>query len=88
MAYMLVGYDRRETWETVLYRFHQMTKRGIRPYPMVYGERKRSLPTGGGYPGRVGHLTLADFQRWAIRKAYTIVPFEDYDRRIKGHLRV
>jgi hypothetical protein len=87
MAYMLVGYDRRETWETVLYRFHQMAKRGIRPYPMVYGERKRGLPVGG-YASRVGHLTLADFQRWAIRKAYTIVPFEDYDRRIKGHLRV
>jgi len=35
LAYMLVGYDRRETWERVLYRFRRMTERGIRPFPMI-----------------------------------------------------
>ena len=35
LAYMLVGYDRRETWERVLYRFHRSGDRlpiaGISP---------------------------------------------------------
>src|SRR5262249_35003309 len=35
-AYMLVGYDPRETWERVLYRFNRMVARGVRPYPMPY----------------------------------------------------
>jgi hypothetical protein len=51
MAYMLVGYDKRETWERLFYRLNRMVARGIRPYPMVYGERRRSLPLGG-YNGR------------------------------------
>ena len=74
-VYMLIGYDRRETWERVLYRFDRMTERGIKPYPMVYGERTRRLepehPT-------LGHRTLADFQRWAIRRYYTVVPFAGF----------
>lgn len=32
---MLVGYDRRETWERVLYRFNRMAALGIRPYPAL-----------------------------------------------------
>ncbi len=79
MVYMLVGYDPRETWERVLYRFNRMVEREIRPYPMVYGERERTLPLGG-HNGRIGQRTLAEFQRWAIRKTYTHVPFEQYDR--------
>ena len=67
MAYMLVGYDKRETWERVLYRFDKMVERGVRPYPMVYGERERTLPTGNG---RLEHRTLAEFQRWAVRRYY------------------
>lgn len=47
MVYMLVGYDKRETWERVMYRFNKMTARKIRPYPMVYGDRTRTLPMGG-----------------------------------------
>ena len=35
LVYMLIGFDRRETWERVLYRFRKMTARGIRPFPMV-----------------------------------------------------
>lgn len=83
LVYMLVGYDKRETWERVLYRFGKMTARGIRPYPMVFGDRARGLPLGG-HNGRIGHRTLSEFQRWAIRKAYTFVPFEDYDVNAKG----
>lgn len=83
LVYMLVGYDKRETWERVLYRFNRMVAREIRPYPMVYGDRDRTLPLGGCNQ-RVGRKTLAEFQRWAIRKAYTFVPFENYDVSAKG----
>src|SRR5215831_1419248 len=83
MVYMLVGYDKRETWERVLYRFRKMTQRGIRPYPMIYGDRERRLPLGGCNE-RIEKRTLAEFQRWAIRKAYTFVPFEAYDVNAKG----
>lgn len=84
MAYMLIGYDRRETWERVFYRFNKMVARGIRPYPMVYGERHRTLPLGG-INRRIGHRTLAEFQRWVIRKAAAAkIPFEDYDVNARG----
>jgi hypothetical protein len=79
MVYMLVGYDKRETWERVLYRFKRMTDIGIRPYPMIYErDRVRGLPLGNA-PSRLEYKRLADFQRWAIRKIYTVLPFEDYD---------
>jgi len=78
MVYMLIGYDRKETWERVLYRFHRMVERGIRPYPMVYGDRTRGLPLGGA-SARLARRSLGDLQRWAIRKYYTVIPFEDYD---------
>jgi hypothetical protein len=83
LVYMLIGYDKRETWERVMYRFQKMTARGIRPYPMVYGDRNRGLPLGG-HNGRLERRTLSEFQRWAIRKAYTFIPFEDYDVNAKG----
>lgn len=84
LVYMLVGYDKRETWERVLYRFQKMTARGIRPYPMVYGDRNRGLPLGGCNQ-RVAHRTLSEFQRWVIRRAYTFIPFELYDVNARGH---
>jgi hypothetical protein len=77
MAYMLVGYDRRETWERVLYRFHRMADWGIRPFPMVY-DRSRVLAPGnveGDFSGK----TLTQFQRWAVRRLYTVIPFAEYE---------
>ena len=68
----------------MFHRFNRMTARGIRPYPMVFGDRHRTLPLGG-HNARIGHRTLSEFQRWAIRKAYTFVPFEEYDVNAKGH---
>ena len=62
-----------------------MVARGIRPYPMVYGDRHRTLPLGG-CNDRIEERTLSEFQRWVIRKAYTFVPFENYDVNAKGHL--
>lgn len=83
LAYMLVGYDKRETWERLLYRFEKMVARGIRPYPMVYGDRNRTLPLGGSNR-RIAHRTLSEFQRWVIRKSYNFIPFEDYDVNARG----
>lgn len=85
MAYMLVGYDKRETWARVLYRFNRMVALGIRPYPMVFDpiHAHRTIPVGDTN-ARLADRTLAEFQRWAIRKAYTFVPFEAYDVNAKG----
>lgn len=85
LVYMLVGYDERETWERVMYRFEKMTALGIRPYPMVYRDKMKRLPLGGCNL-RIGHRTLGEFQRWVIRKAYTFVPFENYDVNAKGRM--
>lgn len=78
MVYMLIGYDKRETWERVFYRLDKMVARGVRPYPMVYGDRGRTLPLGGADP-RLERRTLGEFQRWVIRKLYQFVPFAAYD---------
>jgi len=83
LVYMLVGYDKKETWERLFYRFNKMAEREIRPYPMVYGDRDRRLPLGGCNM-RIEQRTLSEFQRWAIRKAYTFIPFEFYDVNAKG----
>lgn len=78
MAYMLVGFDPRETWARVMYRLDRMKERGIRPYPMIYGDRWRTLPAGG-YNGRVAHKPLWQFQKWVIRRRYHLERFEDFD---------
>ena len=82
MAYMLVGFDKKETWERLFYRFRRMVEIGIRPYPMIFGEKKRGLPDGGSnisYAGR----TLGEFQRWVVTGLYRAVDFRDYDVSIK-----
>jgi hypothetical protein len=84
LVYMLVGYDKRETWERVFYRFNKMTALNIRPYPMIYGDRNRGLPTGSSNR-RLERRTLGEFQRWAVRRAYGVVSFEDYDVNAKGY---
>jgi len=72
MVYMLVGYDKRETWERVLYRFHKMAERGINPYPMPYGGRDKRLPSEDP---RLAKRDLGDLQSWAVRRAYQTYPF-------------
>ena len=44
---------------------------------MVFGDRKRGLPLGDANH-RLAPRTLGEFQRWAIRRLYSVVPFEDY----------
>lgn len=67
MAYMLIGFAPDETWERILYRFDRMVERGIKPYPMVYGDRP----------------DLKRFQRWAVTGLYRAVPWKDYSASIK-----
>lgn len=83
LVYMLIGYDKRETWDRVLYRFNKMAALGIRPFPMVYGDRHRTLPNGSTN-ARLEGKTLGEFQRWANRRLYTVVPFEDYNAGVHG----
>jgi hypothetical protein len=69
LVYMLVGYRQSETWDEIMHRFTRMVERGIRPYPMVYNNADPDLKR---------------FQRWAIRKYYTFIPFAEYNVNAKG----
>lgn len=73
MAFMLVGFDKRETWDRILHRFRRMVERGIRPYPMVFDQ---------------GRKDLKRFQRWAVTGLYRAVPWEDYDAAAKPRPKV
>jgi hypothetical protein len=64
MAFMLVGFDKKETWERIHHRFQRMVARGIRPYPMPFDQKRRDLK---------------QFQRWAVTGLYRAIPFEQYD---------
>jgi hypothetical protein len=68
MAFMLVGFDKRETPERMFHRFNRMVARGIRPYPMVYDRTRRDLKA---------------FARWVITGLYRAIPFDQYDVSIK-----
>ncbi len=63
-VYMLVGYDPRESWETVFYRFAELVALGCDPYPMVFD--------------RAARPDLCAFQRWALRHLYRNVPWPAY----------
>lgn len=74
-SYMLVGHDPEETWERIWHRFNRMVERGIRPYPMVHDDCRASDPDHW--------RRLKQFQRWVLRGAYKVAPFEDYDPSFK-----
>lgn len=62
-VYMLVGYDPRETWETIFYRFNELVALGAEPYPMVFDRARADLRA---------------FQRYAVRWLYKKIPFPEY----------
>ncbi len=64
MVYMLVGYRPNETMEDILYRFNMLVEAGCKPYPMPYERSKRP--------------DLMRFQRWAIRRYYEFIPWEEF----------
>lgn len=74
MAYMLVGFDKRETWDRIWHRFSRMVERGIEPYPMVFDCRATD-------PSR--YRELKRLQRWTVTGLYRAVPFKDYDANKK-----
>jgi hypothetical protein len=63
MAYMLIGFDKRETWEAIWHRFNRMVERGIKPFPMVFDRTRKDLTA---------------FQRWVNLGLYRIIPWADY----------
>jgi hypothetical protein len=64
-AYMLIGYDRRETWERIWYRFNKMIDLGVFPYPMVYDPLQQ-------------RKDLKRFQTYVVRRYYKIYSWEEY----------
>ncbi len=64
MAFMLVGFDKRETWDRIHHRFNRMVARGVMPYPMPFDQARKDLKR---------------FQRWAVTSLYRSVPFEEYN---------
>lgn len=90
LAYMLIGYDKRETWERLLYRFERMRKRGIKPYPMLYDpavNKYKQMQAGDASCNELVRrkMTLGDFQRWAIGRYYQVCKFVDYKAK-KSHV--
>lgn len=82
LVYMLIGYDKRETWERVLYRFNRMVEREIRPFPMIYGDRFRRLPLGGCNK-RIEHKPLWEFQKFVVRRYYELMTFDQFQNSSK-----
>lgn len=92
LVYMLVGYDKRETWERLFYRFKRMADLYIRVYPMVYCNRipekgplqeavvmNRYRVVGDPAARSFERKTLSQFQRYVIKRYYTVCPFEDFE---------
>ena len=65
MALMLIGYDKKETWERIWYRFNKIVDRGVLPYPMVYDplQQRRDLKL---------------FQRYAVRRYYKHKTYDEF----------
>jgi hypothetical protein len=68
LAYMLIGYDKRETMEDILWRFDRMRERNIFVFPMVFDRSRKDL---------------RDFARWAIRGIHNVCSFEEYRSGIR-----
>lgn len=56
-VYMLIGYDPKETWGRLLYRFERISRMGMFAYPMNY-DRTR--------------IVLTRFQKWAVRRYFQV----------------
>lgn len=70
MSYMLIGFDKKETWERIFHRFDRMRERGVLPFVMVFDPTRKDLKR---------------FQRWSNTGLYRIVPnFADYDASAKS----
>ena len=52
-----------ETWDRIFHRFNRMVEMEIRPYPMVFDNKRKDLKA---------------FQRWVVTGLYRAVKWEDY----------
>jgi hypothetical protein len=68
-AYMLVGYDKAETWDRIWHRFDRMVEREIEPYPMVFDKARKDL---------------VSWQRWVVTGLYRVIPYDEYVRSTKS----
>lgn len=66
LVYMLIGYDKEETWERIFYRFERLVNVGVLPYPMVYNNEDKSLK---------------EFQRWVVRRYYQFIPWNEFTKK-------
>lgn len=64
VVYMLVGFWEGESINDVINRFNQITELGAFAYPMVFDEKNKQLKK---------------FQRWAIRRYFTFIKWEDFN---------
>lgn len=71
MAYMLVNFDPRETWERRWYRFGKMVDRGIRPFVMVFN--KATAPAD-----------IVCWQRWVNMGLYRTIQWGEFRRETKS----
>jgi hypothetical protein len=70
MVYMLIGYKPGETMEEILYRYQRLKYEGCLPYPMVYNNLDKNLKR---------------FQRWVIRRYDQIIPWQEFNTRLRQH---
>lgn len=63
-VYMLVGYDKRESWESIFYRHEELRALGCDPFPMVFN--------------RAARQDLCAFARWLLRHLYRKTPWPAY----------
>lgn len=70
-AYMLVGFDKAETWERIFYRLNTIQAAGMSAYPMVYAQERRDLKR---------------FQRWVVNRYQKVVPWKDFKNGKSGKL--
>jgi hypothetical protein len=70
MVYMLVGYDPRETWEKIFYRYERMMERGVRPYPMPFHKLR--------FTNQAHYRELRRFQTWIIRGSHKTCAFKEF----------
>lgn len=73
MAYMLIGYDPRETWERIQHRFDRMTARGVEPYPMVHDRFRLEKPDHW--------RRLKRWQRFVRSGKWRTISFDQYSTR-------
>lgn len=71
MVYFLCNYWEKGLTSDVWYRFDEMVKLGLKPYPMIFEKETASQE-------------LKNFQRWVIRRNYFTVPFEEYNQSGKS----